>query len=164
MSDDEATIERLFQAARRFREWCRELPPGDGESMRELHRGAVLLARLYAEALQVRRPAEFDPDIDARHQRKEEWDRALRAAGRLPFDEYALIFDPHDLSETPCVGSLADDIADIDRNLGEALDLLERGHRAEAQWQIVFDFQSHWGRHAASALHAIHVKLAEEFL
>lgn len=58
--------------------------------------------------------------------------------------------------ETPVVMDLADDIADIYRDLSEGLALFDNGHTAAAQWELAFSFHGHWGRHAASAISALH--------
>ena len=150
-------VEQLFRVAREFRDWCREEPNGSVDPETDLRRCGVLLARLYAEGIAAVGPAEFDESIDETDEPESEWRGVYSRAGRLPFDFYSVMFDPHAFpAEEAVVGSLADDIADIDRDLGRALSLYDRGHLAEAQWFIVLHFRIHWGGHAASALHAIH--------
>ena len=56
----------------------------------------------------------------------------------------------------------ADDLADIYRDLKEGLELYEAGHVAEALWEWSQSFNTHWGRHASSALHALQAYAADE--
>lgn len=71
-------------------------------------------------------------------------------------DTYRMVFDAtKDTAAIHC--SLADDIADIYRDLKEGLVLMEKPNGAEnAVWEWRFGFGSHWGHHALSALKAIH--------
>ncbi|GAC1620941.1 MAG: hypothetical protein PVS2B2_19200 [Candidatus Acidiferrum sp.] len=60
-------------------------------------------------------------------------------------------------------GSLADDFADIYRDLKEGLNLSE-AHRALPEdniWHWRFGYYSHWGKHAIDALRTIHFLLEE---
>jgi len=70
------------------------------------------------------------------------------------------VFDPTKDSEA-ISGSLADDIADIYRDLKKGLELKETYPRQPeaAIWQWRFGFYSHWGKHAMDALLAIHSRL-----
>lgn len=65
-------------------------------------------------------------------------------------------------AETAVVADLADDVADIYRDLKEALLVLDGGAKTEAQWNIRFSFLNHWGRHASSAISALHNWLADQ--
>lgn len=58
--------------------------------------------------------------------------------------------------EEPLTGDLADDLADVYRDLKPGLVLYEGGHIDEAVWHWNFHFNIHWGRHAAEALYAMH--------
>lgn len=53
-------------------------------------------------------------------------------------------------------GSLADDIADIYRDLKSGLALKEKISSQNAIWEWRVGFDSHWGDHAMSALKTIH--------
>ena len=63
--------------------------------------------------------------------------------------------------EKAVVGSLADDIADIYRDVVSGLRAFQSGLRAEAIWEWGFNFRDHWGRHATEAIKALHAWLAE---
>jgi hypothetical protein len=67
------------------------------------------------------------------------------------------MFDPYE-GEMPVVASLADDIADIYRDLKKGFALLDAGgSRDRAVWEWRHGFEHHWGRHAAHALYAVYV-------
>ena len=60
------------------------------------------------------------------------------------------------------VGVLADDLADIFGEVDRGLRWLEAGHPAEAVWEWGFGVVCHWGKHATSAVRALHGWLAAE--
>jgi Domain of unknown function (DUF5063) len=67
------------------------------------------------------------------------------------------MFDPYESGATPVMGSLADDAADIYRDLRGGLSLIDvDGGLDNAVWEWQFGFEYHWGVHAASALYALH--------
>ncbi|HKF48852.1 MAG TPA: DUF5063 domain-containing protein [Terracidiphilus sp.] len=70
------------------------------------------------------------------------------------WDLYREVFNP--VSDAEVVyGSLADDLADIYRDLSEPLN--ETSTPPEDRiWAWRFSFRSHWGQHAVDALRAIH--------
>jgi hypothetical protein len=73
-------------------------------------------------------------------------------------DLYWLVFEPHspDDHEALC-GSVADDVADIYRNLKDGLVNLANGtDEAAVFWEWRFLFHCHWGRHAVNAISALH--------
>lgn len=75
-------------------------------------------------------------------------------------DFYAEVFDPYSDTREPVIGSLADDLADIYRDLVDGLRAWRSGDRADAVWRWRFGFQVHWGEHATSALRALHARAA----
>jgi hypothetical protein len=78
------------------------------------------------------------------------------------WDLYWQVFDPTKDNEA-IHGTLADDIADIYRDLKEDINLMESGQVLLRD--IIFDwrvgFYSHWGKHAIDALRTIHFLLDE---
>jgi hypothetical protein len=73
------------------------------------------------------------------------------------WDSYRQVFDPTEDTEA-IFGSLADDIADIYRDLQEGLVLCEaRPQDAIWEWRLLF--YSHWGKHAINALLTTHFRL-----
>ncbi len=94
---------------------------------------------------------------------RDEWQRLYARLGSLPFGYYGVVFDPHTIPpEEPVIGDLADDLADIYRDLKDGMNLWTAGHHVEAvcHWRQHFGF--HWGRHAADAIRALHVWLERE--
>lgn len=76
------------------------------------------------------------------------------------WDRYWQVFDPTEDDEA-IFGTLADDIADIYRDLKEGLVLIE-AHEAPPEdiiWNWRLLFYSHWGKHAMDALLAVHFRL-----
>ena len=70
---------------------------------------------------------------------------------------YREMFAPYDLNEAePVVGDLADDFADIYRDLRRGLGKWRLGDSAGAAWEWQFHFAAHWGEHATSAIRALH--------
>lgn len=147
-------IDELISTAREFCDWCRSNPGTRSEDGQRAH---SLLTRLYAVALAVDQPATYDSDIEPKRVSDDEWNQVYARAGALPFNYYSSYFDP---SEVPPkegeIGDLADDIADIYRDLSAGLSLVDAGHIAEAQWELRFSFLTHWGRHASGAIRALH--------
>ena len=111
------------------------------------------LPTLYAAAVQL-------PDIEP-----ESADAPYRS---MTHGQWATVFDGllrmflEDDRET--AGSLADDLADIYRNVKEGLDALSAGRsEADVVWEWRFSFWSHWGEHAANALRIVHARLADAY-
>jgi hypothetical protein len=76
---------------------------------------------------------------------------------RLPL-RYSEQFDPLAISSTeePTIGDIADDIADIFRDVRNGLWYFDTGRLPDAAWEWAFGFQSHYGRHAAGAVRILH--------
>lgn len=69
---------------------------------------------------------------------------------------YREVFDPYaEPSEGEVTGDIIDDLGDIYRDLQRGLLHWQSGTPGEALWEWRFNFQSHWGEHATSALRAI---------
>jgi hypothetical protein len=129
-----------------------------------LTRVQLALARLQVGALELPDPdADFEEDDAPTENGRgdfaswSERQKSLEARfGR--FDAYSKIFDAFDgVDREPVVGLLSDDLADILRDLQEGLEAWKRGAHAQALWSWRFMYGAHWGQHAASALHALHV-------
>lgn len=72
-------------------------------------------------------------------------------------DLYSVMFDPYESGATPIAGSLADDAADIYRDLRRGLAVIAvDGGLDNAVWEWQFGFDNHWGEHATAALYALH--------
>ena len=157
-------------------QFCELVEASEGIGREELlHRMHTLLPRLYAQALLLPNDpegedvAEEDDDSDEPlnhapdpdRSSHEAWQHLYKSLGEKlgSTDFYAEIFDPyHDPPEEAVMGSLADDFADIYRDLKAGLLKWSRGERDAAVWHWRFDFEAHWGEHASGALRAIHVQ------
>ena len=78
------------------------------------------------------------------------------------WDGYIQVFDPTQDKEA-IFGTLADDLADIYRDLKEGLVLNEThsAHPEDIIWTWRLLYYSHWGHHALDALRTIHFRLQE---
>lgn len=89
----------------------------------------------------------------------EEYGRAVKRFSKLPFNFYRVVFDPHDFDakDEPVTGMLADDLADIYRDLAEGVDNARKGHLDDACFEWAQSYGFHWSRHAVNALAAIEI-------
>ncbi|MEE2886876.1 MAG: DUF5063 domain-containing protein [Planctomycetota bacterium] len=115
------------------------------------------LAHLYSMALDLQAPTNVDLDLDGEAVSDETWKTVFERCAALPFSYYSVAFNPHAVPpEEPVVGDLGDDLADIYRDLISGLSLHRNGHTKEAELDWHRSFESHWGRHASSAIQALH--------
>jgi len=96
--------------------------------------------------------------------RQQEWEQLYDSLKEKlgDWDLYWMVFDPRTDNEA-IRGSLADDIADIYRDLKDGIGLQERDKvpACEIIFEWRFGFTSHWGQHAVNALRTIHFLLQE---
>ncbi len=148
-----ASAEEFVKAVKEFCSWAESEPCGEEK---EVKTAITLLANLYSKALPITIGTP-NFDIDAKRISNERWKEILTRFGSFPFKYYRVVFDPsHIDTEEPVVGDIADDMADIYRDLSAGLSLYESGHKVEAVWEWKQNFNSHWGRHVTSALYALH--------
>ena len=150
-----APVETFAYAATQFCAWA-EGPPG--EEAAEVSAARLHLARLYLGALALREPGRGDEweDWEPSERTEPSWRDVFQRFGALPFNYYSCV-DPHVVpTDETVIGDLADDLADIWRDLRIGLWAYRGGDlkAAEAQWRSSFTI--HWGRHAADALLALH--------
>jgi hypothetical protein len=149
-----AQMKSLVSTAREFCNWCKTDPASAHEEGQRAH---TLLARLYARALELEAPAQYDSDVEPKRIGDEEWKAVFKRGAALPFQYYSSYFDPSVIPpDEHEIGDLSDDIADIYRDLSAALALYDDGHETEAQREFHFSFVTHWGRHASGAIRALH--------
>jgi len=114
---------------------------------------------------QVERYGRAAYPVNIRRKEQEEWGRLYNSlkAKLGDWDLYHQVFDPTEDSEA-IFGTLADDIADIYRDLKEGLDLSEspQPRPEDLIWGWRFSFYSHWGKHAMDALLTIHFRLQND--
>jgi hypothetical protein len=143
-------LEVFYRTATEFCQWAECTPAGPDE---EVATAVRLLSQLYAQALEL--PSLFDEE-DAPGLPHEEWVAIYKRFGALPFNYYATYSVPHDTQDpAPGIGDLADDLADIWRDLKGGLALYAQGNHAAAAWEWRDSFNIHWARHAAGALYAL---------
>ena len=154
-------VERFAAAAADFERW---LVNGTDKGPDAAREALFQLLRLYGYALALPEPWSDDlaDQSDVERLTDEEWRKALVACARLPLNIYTDVFNPLEANDvTPVTGSLADDLADIYRDLASGLRTYELGNRAAAVWEWSFGLHSHWGAHATSAIRVLHWWLSE---
>lgn len=148
-------IDHFASVAKLFEKWAWSGPDSGPRAARN---GVILLTRLYAAALEL-------PDVSSGDQQNTkdtevsdaEWKAVLNHSNRLPLDEYGEIFNPLLLPpEEAVIASLADDIADIYRDVVCGLKHYRLGDHQEATWQWTTSFNWHWGEHITGAIRALH--------
>ncbi|MFC4728403.1 DUF5063 domain-containing protein [Coralloluteibacterium thermophilus] len=144
-------LDDFFDAATAFCAWAESAPgvPDD-----EVDTAIKMLSKLLALVHEL--PELFDEE-DAPELTHEEWQVVhKRFLDMLPFNYYASYSEPHDTNDpSPGIGDVADDLADIWRDLKGGLALYHKGNDAAAAWEWRDSFSIHWGRDATSALYAL---------
>jgi uncharacterized protein DUF5063 len=144
------------------------------ESARSLERADFLL-QVYRTLPEMIREAIALPEIELRGQDNEATEQisrdqwfALKDSLKGKFgdwDLYWVVYDPTTEKKAVC-GSLADDVADIYRDVREA-SLLPGDSRRDNQdviWEFRLAFHTHWGMHAMSALKTLHFRFEKRFV
>lgn len=153
MNQDEA-IRAFATLASDYRTWCEG--PRASDPMQLLREATRHVARLYAAGLELP-DLEFVDHPDLPDLPESNWAAMFKSFGALPFNYYWEVFDPSiEDSDEPVVGDVADDLTDMYSDLIKGLWLLDHGHMHAAAWSWKFTFDAHWGRHAVSALRALH--------
>lgn len=161
MDASRQSVEQFAAEVEDFAQWANA---GGDSGAKAVHDGLVRLTRLYIAALEMptRQPTTDEPDLEHLNVSDDEWKAVLAHAARLGFDFYGSIFDPIPVPpQEPCVGSLADDIADIYRDVVTGLRMHRAGHSQEALHHWGFLFLHHWGNHATGAIRAMHCWLEQ---
>lgn len=122
----------------------------------------ALLSKLYSKALVLPEFMPTDPSIAESTISHDEWAKIFNAL-RAKFgkhDSYWLVFNPYfPGKDDPVQGSLADDIADIYRDLKVGLNCWGSDSKSKVEdsvWHWKFNFEQHWGRHLGEALRALY--------
>ncbi len=145
--------------AARFESWATQSHETGASAARQ---ALVRITHLYLAALRLP-PAWADdledksdcPRIEAGENGK------ILAYKSIPIDMYGEVFDPLTIPpEEPVIGSIADDVIDIYRDVVTGLRAFERGDLPNARWEWGFNFAHHWGEHATGAIRALHAWLA----
>ena len=162
---EQPTVVHFVEAARTF---CRLVETDAPEPDRWMLQILVAVADLYAAAHHLPVPdldsASIDPEDRFDLTSSEYREVFLRVGRRLGENRYyTYCFDIADLSadqQSPGIGDLADDLADIYRDIKPGLRAWD-ANVAEYVSDIIFEwkdllFRTHWGRHAVDALRALH--------
>lgn len=142
-------VRQFADAAEEFCSWAEANP--------EDQRNQVLtalqhLSNLYRLALAL---PELFGEQDSRDISHEEWQQVFVRFGSLPFNYYSQSV-PQEVAGESSLADLADDLADIWRDLKSGLLLFQSGYAEAACWKWRGSFWSHWGEHASGALYALH--------
>ncbi|GGX17598.1 DUF5063 domain-containing protein [Undibacterium macrobrachii] len=154
-TDMTSQVEKFATVAAQFCEWAEG---GSLSPEREAQIAHQFLCDLSQLALQL--PPEFGEEEPAEIT-YETWHSIYRRFGSLPFNYYSHCFDPQEVPNDATTADLADDLADIWRDLKGGLSLFRSGHVQAAVWEWKQSYWQHWGRHAAGGIYALHCWLAE---
>jgi hypothetical protein len=152
-------IEPFENAAKEYCSWAE----GDPASEWEEGQTAVRLLAAVLHHVMALPGGEVEPLPDHEILLKGPQTEAIyRRFGALPFQYYADVFHPTRIPpEDPDVGNLADDLMDVYADLKQGLAYAASGHPRHAAFHWRFTFGVHWGRHAVSALRALHCHLTD---
>ena len=149
----------FIEAVRAYCAWVDSEPRESGEEARLALR---LLSRLHCEALFLP-PVDCGEDLESERISHEEWTEKYRRFASMPFQYYREYYVPTDLDEESVMGDIGDDLADIYRDIADALSLYDGGHVVESLWAFRESFRNHWGHHAVGAINAIHRYVTEKY-
>ena len=152
--DIPAEVTRFRDLAREYCSWAQN-PQNDGRD--DVETALRLISSLYHSALSLpgTGPSQLEhEDLLDKVDVKNVYECLQE---RLPFQYYFDIFNPVTSEpEEAVVGDVADDLLDVYVDLKNGLTYFDRGEPTNAVFYWHFSFGSHWGRHATSALKALH--------
>ncbi|SHG60966.1 DUF5063 domain-containing protein [Massilia sp. CF038] len=147
------SIDDFAIAVRGFCDWA-ELAASATTAKSEMLLARRHLSTLYAMAANL--PECECEWVDSTLTRND-WTVTFKRFGQLPVGYYGTICNPLEVpAAESALGDLADDLADIWRDLKKGLFLFDAGDRAAAASQWQESFTIHWGDHAANALAVVH--------
>ena len=155
--DPRPAIERFVAAARAYCAWVESGDLGGEEAVLA---ASSRLASLYAAGLEL--PGvdfeALDDGIDVESLSQDARDAARERLEAFPMRYYWEVFhvDAAADAETPVLGDVLDDLLDVYADVREGLDVVDGGHEPLAVWHWRTTLGFHWGRHATSALKALH--------
>jgi hypothetical protein len=154
-------VDAFHKAANAFCDWAEN--GSIGAEAAHARRALCLLVDLYAAALTLPESPPCGSEVEALHVAQDDWQRLYARFGSLPFGYYGVVYDPHTVPpDQPLVGDLADDLADIYRDIKNGLMLWTAGHQVQAVWHWRHHFGFHWGRRGVDAIRALHIWLEQE--
>ena len=141
-------VEHFAEIVRRYCAWA------DGSSVdinADMQTAQILLAELHFAVLDLP-DDEFEDDVELEDVTAEQWKTVRERFANLQEEGYWTVFDPTKDQENDTVFALlADDLADIYRDIKYGLLVFDAGHISEAIWEWKFNFKIHWGRHLLDA-------------
>jgi hypothetical protein len=151
-SADALPVDAFAHLARDFCAWCE----GNSLGLRREATASQWLTRLYGAAINLPKVDPENeqglPDIEPRA-----LERATQNLACFNGWYYREVLDPDPASEeSPGMGDIGDDLLDVYQDVRRGLSLWDHGQIAEALWHWEFCFRTHWGRHAAGAILALH--------
>lgn len=124
---------------------------------RLIHQGAALPSLTSSDSADRK-------EVKQTRMKEAEWERLYQSLKEKlgEWNLYWQVFDPTKDSEA-IRGSLADDVADVYRDVKEGLDCHNPDStlQGEAIWVWRVGYYSHWGKHAIDALRTIHFLLED---
>jgi len=132
-----AAIEEFAEVAKEFCNWAESKPAAPADEARA---GIRLVANLFSKALSLA-VVPVANDVAGYKVSDEQWKAVYVRFGALPFNYYLELLSPSKFDEENlAAGDLADDLADIYRDIKEGLSLYEAGYVTEAvsQWKESF--------------------------
>jgi hypothetical protein len=156
MSAHPGAVHDFAEQAKAFVAWCDSAHAGKSAETMQLE-ALQNLSQVYAAAMRLP-GVDFHPAPEPPVQTKDERERLATNLRPLPFQYYWEVFTPTDLEgdKEPVCGDLFDDFLDIYADLSSGLWLYARKHVETAVFMWSQMFGIHWGRHAVSAMHALH--------
>jgi hypothetical protein len=148
-------VEDFVSAARRFCALIEASSPLSGRvGLPELEQ---ILAAVYAAGVRLPGVEPEGDDVTISRMSDDEWRSLFEELRRRlgDADRYWTFLDPS-IQTSLVEASLADDLADIYRELAGGIDLLRSGAAPDEvlfRWRLGLDL--HWGRHAVAALRAL---------
>ncbi len=156
----ELAIVSFARAAREYCAWAESSAAQSPED--EVAKALHLLTAVYAAALHL--PGGRPPSQEIESNSHAEWRRIYDRFTDLPVTNYWEIFNPLDAEcEEPVLASLADDLADIHRDLQRGLVFFDASDMDAAAWEWSLHLRAHWGHHLTAALYALHAWWADSF-
>jgi hypothetical protein len=151
--------ERIEKFAKAATGYCRAI-----ENLESISREALItelaevLPELYTAAWQLPQTEIVSEELPPSIHTVDEHMRLFNALRRKlgDWDAYRCVFDPtRDQDAISC--NLATDLADIYRDVRQYSESIAAGAAlADVVWEMRIGFESHWGRHLASALTVVH--------
>lgn len=152
------SLDDFAAKARQFCDWAQGTPSTVTVSA-EMLMARRYLSSLYAMAADLPR---FESNRVERTLLHDDWSMTFQRFATLPVGYYGNVCNPLEVpADETALGDLADDLADIWRDLKEGLLLFDESDRDAAGFNWQESFNTHWGTHAANALAVVHVWLTQ---